>query len=151
MPFAVGQSFGNTSSNIARLRIQESDGTTITSCLTDLNATLNNQLSGEKCLGNLGPLFINSGNILIDIEATVLLTDSRLISAVRDNRTMTFDTIFKNDDDGGIALDIPSLTLGNGEKELPRNESVRINLAGEAFKDATLGYTASWSLFSALP
>lgn len=139
-----------TSSNIGRLRIQESDGTTITSCLTDLTWTLNNQITGEKCLGSLGALFLNNGNLLVDIEATALLTDSRLISAVRENRTMTFDVLMNNDD-GGVLFDVPSLTLGNGEKELPRNESVRIGLSGEAFGDATLGYTASWSLFAALP
>lgn len=140
----------NTSSNIGRLRIQETDGTEITQCFTDLTITLNNQITPQKCLGTLGAVFLNNGNLLVDFEATVLLTDSRLQSAVRDNRTMSFDLLLQNDD-GGVNLDIPSLTLGDGALELPRNESVTISEAGEAFGDPSFGYTASWSLFPALP
>lgn len=140
----------NTSSNIGRLRIQEEDGTEITQCFTDLTMTLNNQITPQKCLGTLGAVFLNNGNLLVDFDATVLLTDSRLQSAVRDNRTMSFDLLLQNDD-GGVNLDIPSLTLGDGALELPRNESVTISEAGEAFGDPSLGYTASWSLFPALP
>ena len=140
----------NTSSNIGRLRIQEEDGTTITVCFTDLTMTLNNQVTPQKCLGTLGAVFLNNGNLLVDFEATVLLTDSRLQSAVRDNRTMTFDLLLQNDD-GGVNLDIPSMTLGDGSLELPRNESVTITEAAEAFGDPSLGYTAAWSLFPALP
>ncbi len=112
--------------------------------------TLNNQITPQKCLGTLGAVFLNNGNLLVDFEATVLLTDSRLQSAVRDNRTMTFDLLLQSDD-GGVSLDIPSLTLGDGALELPRDESVTISESGEAFGDPTLGYSASWSLFPALP
>lgn len=140
----------NTSSNIGRLRIQEEDGTEITQCFTDLTMTLNNQITPQKCLGTLGAVFLNNGNLLVDFDATVLLTDSRLQSAVRDNRTMTFDLLLQNDD-GGVGLDIPALTLGDGALALPRNESVTISEPGEAFGDPSLGYSASWSLFPALP
>lgn len=140
----------NTSSDLARLRITEVDETGITTCFKSATLTLDNGASPEKCLGTLGALFINNGNFLVSLEAQIVFTDSRVISAVRQNRTVTFDTIIKNDD-GAVAIDIPSMTLGGGAKEYPVNESVLVNLTGEAFRDTTLGTSIGVSMFPYLP
>lgn len=140
----------NTSQDIARLRVQQVDETGLTTCFKNLSLTLNNQVTPEKCLGTLGATELNLGTYLVDVDAQVLLTNEDVIAAIKDNETVTFDFILKNDD-GAIAADIPSMTLGDGTLELPRNESVRINTPGEAFKDATLGYTAAFSLIPMVP
>lgn len=140
----------NTSADIARLRIQQLDETGLSSCFKSLNLSMNNQITGEKCLGNLGNLFLNQGNFLADVEAQLLLTNPGVIAAIRNNETLTLDWILKNDD-GAIAFDIPSLTLGGGDKELPRNESVRINTTAEAFVDPALGYSMATSVIEQVP
>lgn len=140
----------NTSADIAKLRVEQTDETGLTTCFKSVSLTLNNQVTPEKCLGSLGASELNTGTYLVDVEAQLLLTNEDVISAIRDNETVMFDFIIKNDD-GAIAVDIPSMTLGGGDLELPRNESVRINTTGEAFKDAILDYTVGFSTIPAVP
>lgn len=140
----------NTSSDIARLRITEVDETGLTTCFKELTLTLGNQVSPEKCLGTLGAFELNTGLFLVDLEAQILFTDSDVAAAIRNNDTVTMDFILTNDD-GAIAIDIPSMTLGGGDKEFPVNESVLMNLTGQAFRDTTLGTSIGISLFPIVP
>lgn len=103
-------------------------------------------MSPEKVLGRLGAAFINTGNFEIDVEAQLVFTNAAVIEKVRDNETCTLDFILRNDD-GVIAVDIPSCTLGGGDREFPVNESVLINTVAQAFGDATLGYSLGVSIF----
>lgn len=140
----------NTSADIARLRLQQVDETGLTTCFKSVNLTLNNQVTPEKCLGTLGASEMNTGTYLVDVELQMLLTNADVIAAIKANETVTFDFVIKNDD-GAICVDIPSMTLGAGDRELPRNESVKLNSTGEAFRDAVLDYTAAFSLIPAVP
>lgn len=140
----------NTSSDIARLRITDVDETGLTTCFKEVTLTLGNQVTPEKCLGTLGAFELNTGLFVVDLEGQILFTDSDVVSAIRNNQTVTMDFILTNDD-GGMAIDIPSMTLGGGDKEFPVNESVLLNLTGQAFGDATLGTSIGISLFPVLP
>ena len=136
----------NTSSDIARLRVTDVDEGGITTDFKTLTITLNNNVSPEKILGTLGAAYVNTGNFEVDIEASMLFTNPLVINKIRDNETVTMDFIVKNDD-GVIALDIPSMTLGGGTTEFPVNESVILSSTGEAFGDAKLGTSIGVSLF----
>lgn len=140
----------NTSSDLGRLRIKEVDETGLTTDFKELTLTLNNNASPEKVLGQLGARFINTGNFEVDFEAQVLFTEAEVICAIRENRTLSFDMVLINDD-GALAVDIPAMTLGGGDKEFPINESILVNLTGQAFRDPTLGTSLSVSLFPAVP
>jgi hypothetical protein len=60
------------------------------------------------------------------------------------------DFSIKNDD-GGFLVDVPSLTLGGGDKEFPVNESILLNTTAQAFGDTTLGTSLGISMFPYLP
>ncbi len=136
----------NTSSDIARLRITDVDETGLTTDFKSLTMNINNNASPEKVLGRLGARFINTGNFEIDIESQLLFTNPLVVAAIRDNQTLSMDFIIKNDD-GVIAVDIPSMTLGDGSREFPVNESVLINTTAQAFEDPQLGTSIGISLF----
>lgn len=140
----------NTSSDFGRLRVTDVDETGLTTDFKDMTLTLNNNASPEKCLGVLGAAFINTGNFEVDLESTALFSNADVLAAIRENRTVTMDIICNNDD-GSLVLDIPSMTLGGGEREFPVNESITISLTGQAFRDPTLGTSLSVSLFPAVP
>lgn len=140
----------NTSADILRLRIQLIDETGLTTCFKDVTLTLNNNVTPEKCLATLGALFMNTGNFEVNLEGQILFTDSAVAAAVRNNTTVTLDLLMKNDD-GALAIDLPSLTLGGGDKEFPVNESVLMNLSGEAFGDPILDTSVGISLFPVVP
>ena len=140
----------STTSDVVRLRITQVDETALTTDFKSMTMTFNNNVSPEKVIAQLGAKYMNSGNFEVDIEAQVLFTNSAVLSAIRNNETVSMDFIMKNDD-GSIVVDIPSMTLGGGGKDLPINESIILNTTGQAFKDATLGTSIGVSLFAVSP
>ncbi|MBL4909008.1 MAG: hypothetical protein JKX78_03785 [Alteromonadaceae bacterium] len=140
----------NTTTDCARLRITKVDETGLTTDFKSLTVTLNNNVSPEKVLCNLGAKFMNFGNFEVNIEAQLVFTDSAVIDAVRNNETVAMDFAVKNDD-GAIMFDIPAMTLGGGDTEFPVNESVLINITSEAFQDPTTGNSIGISVFPFVP
>ena len=140
----------NTSADFARLRITEVDETGLTTDFKSMSLALGNNVSPEKILGLLGAKYMNTGNFEVDIETEVIFTDPAVPAAIRANRTVTMEFCVENDD-GGVFVDIPAMTLGGGGKSFPVNESILITLQGTAFEDPTLGTSIGVSLFPHLP
>lgn len=140
----------NTSSEFVRLRVTDTDETGLTTDFKDYTLTLSNNVTPEKILGTLGAAYINLGNFEVTLEGTVLFSNAAVPARIRANTTVTFDAIMKNDD-GGFALDIPSMTLGSGGRDYPTNESVTISMTGLAYQDTTLGTSLGISTFPVLP
>lgn len=140
----------NTSSDIARLRITEVDEDGITTDFKSITLNINNNIGPEKVLGLLGAKYMNTGNFEVSVEAQLVFTNSQVINKIRANETVTMDFVIKNDN-GAIAIDFPSMTLGGGNLELPVNQSILINTTGEAFRDATLDTSIGISIFPIVP
>ena len=127
----------NTSADIARLRIAEVDDNGITTDFKSLNLSITNNVSPEKVLGTLGAKFMNAGNFGVTITAQLVFTNAQVINKIRANETVRMTFVIKNDN-GTVAVNIPSMTLGDGSLNLPVNESILINTTGTAFRDPTL-------------
>lgn len=140
----------NTTSDCARLRIAQIDETGLSTDFKSLTVTLNNNVSPEKVLCNLGARFMNFGNFEVDIEAQLLFTDSRVIDAIRNNETISL-TFGARNNDGAFMVDIPAMTVGGGGKEFPVNQSVLVNLTGQAFADPTLNISTGITFFPHVP
>lgn len=136
----------NTTSDLARLRINRVDDTGLTTDFKSITLTLNNNVSPEKVLGKLGARFMNTGNFEVDVETQVLFSSPDVTAAIRQNTTVTMDFILQNDD-GAIAIDLPSVTLGGGDREFPANESVLMNVTTQAFADPVLNTSLGVSIF----
>lgn len=140
----------NTTSDIARLRILQVDETGLTTDFKSASITINNNVSPEKVLAQLGAKYMNAGNFEVDIESQLIFTNGAVVAAIRANTTLTMDFALRNDD-GAIVVDMPSLTIGGGGKDFPVNESVLLNTTCQAFQDDVLGYSLSVSLFPFAP
>lgn len=140
----------NTSADIARLRIADTDEEGLTTYFKSLTITLNNNVSPEKVLGVLGAAFMNIGNFEVDIEAQVLFTSPDIPAAIRNNETLSMDFSMRNDD-GALYFDIPAMTIGGGDKEFPENETVLINTPGMAFEDPLLRTSLGISFLPYVP
>ena len=112
--------------------------------------TIDNNVSPEKVLNKVGAKFINFGNFFVDIEAELLFQSSAVLARIRNITTVGLDMFLKNGD-GVIGIDIPSMTLGDGSRDYPLNESVKIKLTGEAFEDDTSGASIGVSFIPAIP
>ena len=136
----------STTSDIARLRILGTDEAGLSTDFKSLDITLNNNVSPEKVLGTLGAKYMNTGNFEVDLDSKLLFTNPDVVAAIRNNETVGIETIVHNDD-GVVAFDFPSQTLGDGARDFPVNESVQITVKGESFNDAVLGTSIGVSLF----
>jgi hypothetical protein len=145
----VGTNAYGTAKNIARLRLAQ-DVTGLTTCFQNVSLKIDNQATPEACLGVLGSAAINTGTFLVDVDTEAILTDETVISAIRNNTTMTLDLLQVNED-GALFFDLPSMTLGGGKKEFPKNESVKIAAVAAGFGDPIFGYTLGISGFAAVP
>ena len=142
----------NTSSDIVSLT---TDVVSLASdvCFKSLTITLRNNVTPETCIGTLGASYVNAGLFEVNMEGQMLFTNKEIANAVRENTTVTFASIFRNDN-GGVAIDIPSLTFGGGDKEFPVDESVLVNVTGLAFNDPTgtiPNVSLGVSLFAVVP
>ncbi len=119
-------------------------------CFKSLTLTIKNNMSPEKCLGTLGASNVNSGAFEVTLEGQMMFTNKAIVNAVRNNTTVTFAAILKNDD-GAYVVDLPALTFGDGSREFPVDASVLVNITGETFTDPTLGFDVGLSFFPSVP
>ena len=146
----IGTAAFGTTSDVARLRIQETDEDGLGTCFKSLTMNINNNVSPEKVIGTLGGKFINTGDFEIDVETQLIFENGDIIDAIRANDTLTMDWVVNNED-GAIAFDIPSMTLDGGGRDFPENETVLINTTAQAFRDETLGYSLGISIIPKVP
>lgn len=140
----------STSTDIARLRLVDTDDEGMSTCFKKLTLSLKNNVEPEKCLGTLGSPYINLGNFEVNIETTVMFTNANVVAAIKNNTTMSFDFALDNDD-GAVFFDIPALTLGGGKKDFPINKSITMSLTGEAFGDSVFDASLMVSTFPHIP
>ena len=135
----------NTTADIARLRIENVDFTGLSTDFKSVTFNINNNVSPEKVLAKLGARFMNTGEFGVSLETQILFTNPLVLSAIRENRTVSMDFILKNND-GVIGFDIPAMTLGGGGRDYPENESVLVNLTCETFEDELFTSSVGFSL-----
>ncbi|BAO53118.1 virion protein [Pseudomonas phage KPP23] len=140
----------NTTADYVRLRITEIDETGLTTDFKSMNLSLNNNVGPEKVLGRLGARYMNAGNFEVGLETQLIFTDARVVEAIRQNQTVTLDFAMRNED-GAFLVDIAAVTLGDGSKEYPVNESVLINITCEAFADPVLNTSLGITIFPYVP
>ncbi len=119
-------------------------------CFKSMTISFLNNVSPEKCLGTLGAVFMNTGLFEVNLEGQMLFTDSSIVNAIKNNTTVTFQTIQANED-GAISIDMPELTLTGGDREFPVDQSVLVNIVGNSFTSSQFGYNVGISLFPAVP
>lgn len=140
----------NTAADFMRLRVAGIDEMGYDTYFKDTTVTIDNGVTPEVVLGNLGAAFINLGNLAVTIETETVMVNGAVLAAIRNNTTVSLAMGLRNND-GGFVVDIPSMTMGDGTKALNRNEKVKVTVACTAFKDAVLGYACGISAFGYLP
>jgi hypothetical protein len=140
----------NTAADVVKLRILETDETALDVPVKSLEFTLNNNVGREKAVGTLGALYMNYGSSHPGVAFEVMMNDSALITALRNNRTLTVDWAMENDD-GALYFDLPAVDVDGGSRSLPIGETVTISGDLTGHKDTTLGYSAGVSQFAHIP
>lgn len=142
----------NTTSQVSRMRILNSDETALVTgaVFQSVTAKLMNNITPEKAIAQLGAVAMPNGIFMVDSDFEVLFTNDDEIAALRAYRQIAWDLAFVNTD-GGIFLDMPSMSFSKGELDLPINKVVRMKLSSEGWQDPTLGTSLGVSLFPFIP
>lgn len=140
----------STATDLARLRVSNTDETGITTDFKNIKLTFKNNATPEKVLGTLGASRVNVGRFECMVEADVLFTSDDVVKAIRDNREVYMDVGIRNGDFGAM-LDVMSMTLDEGDRNFPTNQSVTIKTKATGFQNPTLGSTAGMTIFGYLP
>lgn len=151
---ALDEDAYNTSTDMVRALMHvidtaDSNPTALFGYVTEMELSINNNLSATKVLGNVGGIAINVGNFVVEGSVTALFSTVRAIRSIRQNADVTFDAIFAKAN-AGFVWDIPLLSLGGGSLNITANEPITIPLVQMAAKNPA-GYTLSYTNFEYLP
>lgn len=145
----------STGTDIARITLAELDETGELTDFKSLNIMIRNNVSEEYVLGGdedggASARYMNYGYFDIEFDAEMLFTDSSIISAIYDNTPMSLMWGMRNSE-GGLVGDIPALTLEGGNRNLPVNESVKVQCKGKAHRSEDFDHVIGITLFPYLP
>lgn len=144
----IGTVAFNSSSSFVNLR---TDALAAANALfKTISLKITNNLAPDKILGILGAAVMDVGQFICELAAELIFADVSLPTAIRNNSRQTMDFMFKNSD-GGIVIDLPSVTIGDGGKTFPVDKAVKISAKFNPFGDATLNTSLGISLFPVLP
>ncbi len=119
-------------------------------CFKSLTLKIGNNASPEQCLGTLGARFINTGLFEVTLDGEMLFTSKSIVNAVKNNTTVTFAAILANED-GAIAIDVPSMTFGDGSRSFPTDQSVTVTVTGSTFKGTVFDHEVGITMLATVP
>lgn len=126
----------NTTTDISGRLFLSSDGTALTGYVQAATITIENQATPNPAHGVLGSAITSFGKIRVKLQMTVILTESGIISAARNNYEVKGNVWLRNGD-GAIVFDIPSARLKTSAVNFPRNQVITIDAEMTANKDTT--------------
>lgn len=144
----------NSSSDLKRLKLATISAssaavTPLFAFATEATLAINNNLSANKALANLGAIDVSAGNFDVDGTATVYFADVLATRAVRDNADVTLDIVMVVNN-AGVLLDVPLLTLGDGRANVEQDQPITLPLEQMA-AESKFGNTLTYIRFPYLP
>ena len=154
-PTLVDTDAYNTTSHIPFMRLglrsnTDSKPASLFAYVSDMSITISNNVTPNKAVGVLGAFDMSSGNFTATGSATAFFTTVAAQAAVRDNSDVDLCAGLVRDN-AGFMIDIPLISLGDGQLDVALNEPIMIPLSLDGAKDATYGYSASMTIFHYLP
>jgi len=145
----VSENLFNTSSDIRRMKIASTANVSLADFLTEFQLSLNNNLTPNKAVANLGAVGVTEGFFQINGTSTAYFTDVATITAVQNDTDVTIDLIFVKNN-AGFAFDIPLLGLGDGKPDIQINSPILLPLSFDA-GESPFGHTVLLVQFPYLP
>lgn len=149
----------NTSSDFSRIKlatVNETDAnpTPLFAFANEITLTINNNVSPNKAIGVLGAFDATVGTFEVGGSITAYFGDVAAVQAVRNNADVTLDAhIVENN--RGVSIDVPLITLGGGQPNVTQDEPITIPLSTEAATgvniDTNLDHTLLFVFFDYLP
>lgn len=143
----------NTSSDFSRIKMHvvstAPNPAALFAFLSDLQITINNNVTPAKAIGVLGAFDVNVGTFEVGGTVTAYFADVAAVQAVRNNADVTLDFVMVRNN-AGLLFDIPLITLGNGRLNVEADQPIDLELSTDAAEGAN-NLTLLFNEFPYLP
>lgn len=141
----------NSSSDFSRLRaINDDTSLALFSNLTELNLSINNNVTPSKSIAVLGAFDTTAGDFVASGSLTAYFTDTTAVAAVRANASVSLDFAMVKRNAGWV-FDLPLLTLGDGRATVEKDTEIKLPLTMDGAQHPTLLHTMLAVCFFYLP
>jgi len=122
--------------------------------LTDIEFTINNNVSPNKAIGVLGAIGATVGNFDVTGNAEAYFSNVEALEVVRQNKNVTIDLVSVKDNQG-ISFDMPLCTVGEARPNVELNQTIKVPLSFQAANASRYGdgydHTVLITYFNYLP
>lgn len=144
----------NTSSDFSRIKMHlitagNTNPNPLFAFLTELEITINNNVSPNKAVAVLGAFDVSAGTFEVGGNITAYFADIAAVQAVRNNADVALDLAVVKAN-AGLVFDIPLISLGDGRLNVEQDNPITLPLSVEA-AESTFGYTLLMNEFPYLP
>ena len=151
---ALGEQPFNTSQHVYSSRLYvlnsaTSQPTGLYGYASDIKVMVNNQTKADKAIGTLGSIDATSGDFMVTANLTSYFTTVAAVDAIRQNDSVGLNVVLASAN-AGIILDIPLLTIGDGQNKVAKDAAITVDITATAAECAN-GYTALMNFFEYLP
>lgn len=149
----------NGSSHITRFRlspVSTADSYTASTFafVMEGSVSINNNNNRNQAIGTLGAFDSSAGTFEVSAEVTAYFQNISTLESVRNNDDVSLD-IAMVQDNAGMVIDLPLLTLSGGLAQVELNEPVKLPLTVDAAQattvDSAYTHTAKICVFDYLP
>lgn len=139
------------SNDVSRMRLMEDDAdTTLATYIEEVEITINNNAYRKTAIGTLGAFDVGVGDFTVSGSVKAYFDSHAATNAIRNNTDVSLDFAVVQANAGWL-FDLPLVVLGDGRKDVQKDEAVRLNLSAEAVAHATLNHTLLVQSFAYLP
>lgn len=141
----------NSSSDFSRLRmLNDTSAVTLFTFLTELNLTINNNVTPSKSIAVLGAFEATAGDFVGAGSVTAYFASTDAVTAVRSNADVSLDFALVKRNAGWV-FDVPLITLGDGRLTVEKDTEIKLPLTMEGAQHPTLLHTMLAACFHYLP
>ncbi len=149
----------NTSSDFSRIKLAQvvagdAFPDPLFAFVTEINLTINNNVTGNKALGVLGSFEVTAGTFEVAGTITAYFSTVQATQAVRNNADVTLDIAIVKQN-AGITVDIPLIALGDGRLNVEQDQPITLPLNTDAATGAKVNpdqdHTALLVFYDYLP
>lgn len=140
----------NTVNEMKRLRVTNTDGTSVLVDIESWKLSINHNVKPYKKQGTFGAADLIYGKFQVGLAIDGAIAQDDTWKAVRDNRTVMFEALIRNNDCGAL-FDLPAMTVEGAAPKFDAQDVAMFSPSAKTFRDPTYNFVSALTMFPYLP